>query len=310
MRAKAKRISVCVVGVALYGAIALMQGQPNSARPQRGFDSPRAASDALLEAAESYDVAALENILGPHSEGLISSGDPVQDRNRARQFVTRARARMSVDVDEKNSRRATLTVGDEGWPFPVPIVERAGKWYFDAQGGREELLMRRVGQNELDAIAVCRGYVDAQKEYAENSEDHQYAQRIISTPGKQDGLYWKNPDGSAGGPIADAVAKAIQEGYSTAKPMPYHGYYFKILKGQGPAANLGQLDFVTHGLMIGGFALVAAPAEYRVTGVKTFIVSHDGVVYQKDLGPNTLKIFQSMERYNPDKTWKATGDEW
>jgi len=201
-------------------------------------------------------------------------------------------------------------VGIDGWPFPAPIVMRNQKWYFDMKVGRQEILMRRIGQNELDAIAVCRGFVDAQKEYAENSPEHQYAQRIISAPGKKDGLYWKNPDGSPGGPMADAVAKAIQEGYSANKPTPYHGYYFKVLTGQGPAANLGQLDFVTHGLMIGGFALVAAPAEYHVTGAKTFIVSHDGVVYQKDLGPNTLNIFRSMERYNPDKTWKATDDGW
>jgi hypothetical protein len=311
MKAKAIMIKICAASGVMLGAMVCLEGQQDSAhRPQRGFDTPRAAADALVEAADRYNVPELENILGPHSEELVSSKDPVQDENRANEFASKAREKKSVEVDPKNPRRATLTVGDEDWPFPLPIVERNGKWYFDAKAGRDEILMRRIGQNELDAIAVCRGYVDAQKEYAENSEDHQYAQRIISTPGKKDGLYWKDADGTAGGPIADTVAKAIEEGYSPSKRTPYHGYYFKILKGQGPAAKLGQLDFVTHGLMIGGFALVAAPAEYRVTGVKTFLVSHDGVVYQKDLGPNTLKIFQAMDRYNPDKTWKETDDEW
>jgi len=306
-------IRFCVVTPLFCGAIAYFVGQTLSAQnapAQRGFATPRAAADALVAAAQAYDVPSLEKILGPGSDDLVTSKDPVQDRNRARAFVERAHTRESVDVDPKNSSRATLTIGDDGWPFPVPIVKRAGKWYFDAKAGREEILMRRIGQNELDAITVCRGFVDAQKEYAETSQGHQYAQRIISTAGKKDGLYWTNPDGSSGGPLADAVAKAIQEGYSVSKPAPYHGYYFKVLKGQGPAAHLGEIDFVVHGLMIGGFALVAAPAEYRVTGVKTFIVSHDGIVYQKDLGPNTLKIFQAMQRYNPDRTWRATGDEW
>jgi hypothetical protein len=297
----------------LWGGLAYLPAQRTAAQTgaqQRGFDKPQAAADALIEAAQRYDVPLLENILGPRSEEIVSSKDPVQDRNRAREFSAKAAEKTSVEVDPKNPRRATLMVGNDGWPFPAPIVERGGKWYFDAKEGRDEILRRRVGQNELDAITVCRGFVDAQKEYAENSPEHQYAQRIISTPGKKDGLYWKNPDGTAGGPMADAIARAIREGYSTAKPAAYHGYYFKVLTGQGPAARLGQLDFVTHGLMIGGFALVAAPAEYRVTGVKTFMVSHDGVVYQKDLGPNTLKSFEAMDRYNPDKTWTATDDEW
>jgi len=311
MKASSIVLKVCALTGVLFGAMLSIQAQQDSAhRPQKGFDTPQAAAEALVEAADRYNVAVLENILGPHSEELVSSEDPVQDRNRAREFAAKAREKKSVEIDPKDPRRATLVVGEEDFPFPLPIVERNGRWYFDAAAGREEIMMRRIGQNELDAIAVCRGYVDAQEDYAENSEGHQYAQRIISTPGRRDGLYWQNSDGTAGGPLADAVAKAIQEGYSTAKPTPYHGYYFKILKGQGPAAKLGQLDFVTHGVMIGGFALVAAPVEYRVTGVKTFLVSHDGVVYQKDLGPNTLKIVQAMDRYNPDQTWTRTNDEW
>ena len=197
--------------------------------------------------------------------------------------------------------------------MPVPLIKRNGKWYFEAKSGRQEILFRRIGANELDAIQVCRGFVDAQNEYAlqihDDSGVNQYAQRIFSTPGKQDGLYWQNPDGTSGGPIGDAVAKALEEGYSIGKS-GFHGYYFKILKGQGPAAPLGRLDYVIEGIMIGGFALVAVPAEYRVTGVKTFIVSNDGIVYQKDLGPDSLNIVKKMDLYNPDSTWHATGDGW
>jgi hypothetical protein len=165
----------------------------------------------------------------------------------------------------------------------------------------------------LDAIQICRGFVEAQEEYASTIHDdsgvNQYAQRIISTPGKQDGLAWRNQDGSPGGPVGEAVAKAIEEGYAK-KSEPYHGYYFRVLKGQGPAAPLGQLDYTIEGVMIGGFALVAWPAEYRVTGVQTFMVSYNGSVYQKDLGPDSVKIAAAMERYNPDKTWHRTDDEW
>ncbi|HKE24451.1 MAG TPA: DUF2950 domain-containing protein [Bryobacteraceae bacterium] len=313
MRVRTIAVRFCFLTCLVCGGIGYFAGWPLTAQSkavQQGFATPQAAADALVQAAQDYDVPALKRILGPGSEDLVAPTDAVQNRNRAREFASKAREQESVDVDPKNPSRATLTIGTDGWPFPIPIVMRGDKWYFDTKSGRQEILMRRIGQNELDAIAVARGFVDAQKEYAETSEGHQYAQHIISTPGKKDGLYWTNPDGSPGGPLATVIAKALQEGYSVTKPTPYHGYYFKILKGQGPAARLGQLDFVTHGLMIGGFALAAAPAEYRVTGVKTFIVSHDGVVYQKDLGPNTLKIFQAMDRYNPDKTWRETDDEW
>jgi len=187
-------------------------------------------------------------------------------------------------------------------------------WYFDSKRGHDEILFRRIGANELDAIQICRGFVDAQKEYAsevhDNSGVNQYAQKVISTPGKHDGLYWKNDDGTTGGPIGEPIARAIEEGYSPGKTSGYHGYYFKVLRGQGPAARLGQLDYVVEGVMIGGFALVAFPAEYRVTGAKSFMVSYDGIVYEKDLGPDTARIAQSMERYNPDKSWHRTDDEW
>jgi hypothetical protein len=190
-------------------------------------------------------------------------------------------------------------------------VKRSGKWYFDASAGRKEILDRRIGANELDALAICRGYAEVQKQYALEAHDgvNQYAQRVISTPGKRDGLAWKNEDGSWGGPVGEGIAKALQQGY-TSKTEPYHGYYYKILKGQGPAAPLGRMDFMIKGVMIGGFALVAVPADYRVTGVKTFIVSYEDIVYQKDLGPTSLNIVKKMELYNPDKTWRRTNDAW
>jgi hypothetical protein len=186
-------------------------------------------------------------------------------------------------------------------------------WMVDTKTGREEILNRRIGSNELDAIGICRGFVEAQQEYAQEKHDdskvNQYAQRIISTEGKHDGLAWKNSDGKWDGPVGEGIARAIEQGYSK-QGQPFHGYYFKVLKGQGPAAPMGEMDFVVEGAMIGGFALAAAPAEYRVTGVETFIVGPDGIVYEKDLGPDTLKAFESMDRYNPDKSWKVTDDDW
>jgi hypothetical protein len=280
---------------------------------QKAFATPKEAVEALIQATENFDVPALKEILGPDGEDLVSSEDPVQDKNNAIAFAVRAREKNDVAIDPKNSKRAIISVGNEVWPLPIPLVNKAGKWIFDTKAGRQEVLFRRIGSNELDAIQICRGYVEAQHEYAlekhDNAEVNQYAQRIISTPGKHDGLAWRNPDGSMGGPVGEGIAKALDQGY-TSRSQAYHGYYFKILKGQGPAARLGQIDFVVNGAMIGGFALAAAPAEYRVTGVKTFLVSYDGVVYQKDLGPETLKIFKDMELYNPDKTWVRTDDNW
>src|SRR4029077_3253684 len=279
---------------------------------QKEFDTPQQAVDSLVQAAESFDVTALKEILGPESTDLISSEDPVGDKNRAVAFAAKAKEKNSVATDAKNANRAILTVGIDDFPFPIPILKHKGKWYFDTKAGRQEILNRRIGANELDAIAICRGFGEAQHEYAQEKHDdskvNQYAQRIISTPGKQDGLAWQNPDGTWGGPVGEKVAKALEQGYSNPS-QPFHGYYFKVLKGQGSAAPLGQMDFVVEGAMIGGFALTAAPAQYRVTGVQTFIVGSNGVVYQKDLGPDTLKKFQSMDRYNPDKTWKVTEDD-
>jgi hypothetical protein len=283
--------------------------QPN----QKQFDTPKQAADALVQVAANSDVAAAKEILGPDGEDLISSEDPVMDKNRAQAFAAKAKEKSSIEIAKKDPNRAILLVGNDDFPLPIPIVKRKGKWSFDTKVGREEILNRRVGANELNAIEICRGFVEAQHEYAlekhDGSKVNQYAQQILSTPGKHDGLAWQNPDGTWGGPVGEEVAKALAEGYKAERGTPYHGYYFKVLKGQGPAAPGGEIDFMVGGAMIGGFGLAVAPAEYRVTGVMTFMVGPDGVVYEKDLGPDTLKTFQSMDRYNPDKTWKETDDD-
>jgi hypothetical protein len=284
-----------------------------SQQKEKQFATPKEAADALIQVAANFNVAAAKEILGPDSEDIISSKDPVQDKNRAEAFAAKAKEKNSIEIEKNNPNTAILLVGNDNFPFPIPIVKNKGKWSFDTTTGRQEILDRRVGANELNAIEICRGFVEAQHEYAQEKHDgskvNQYAQRVLSTPGKHDGLAWQNPDGTWGGPVGEEVAKAIQEGYSAQGGKPYHGYYFKVLKGQGPAAPMGEMDFMVGGAMIGGFALAAAPAEYRVTGVMTFIVGPDGVVYEKDLGPDTLKTFQSMDRYNPDKTWKVTQDD-
>jgi len=312
------RFSIITVSCALAllcSASLLSQQKPSetASQNQKTFATPKEAADAFVQAAGNFDVPALDQILGPSGEDLIASEDTVRDKNIAVAFAAKAHEKNSVVIDPKNPDRATLVVGNDDWPLPIPIVKRNGTWLFDTTAGRQEILYRRIGSNELDAIEICRNYVEAQHQYAMEKHDgarvNQYAQRIISTDGKHDGLVWWNPDKTLAGPIALGIAEALQEGY-TDKSKPYHGYFFKILKGQGPAAPLGKLDFVVEGAMIGGFALAAAPADYRVTGVETFIVSYEGVVYQKDLGPETLKIFKEMELYNPDKSWKPTDDNW
>jgi hypothetical protein len=306
---------LCLFSIATSAQTVSASSQNHNTAPAgaKTFDTPQQAADALVQAAGNFNVPELLAILGPDAEDIVASKDTVQDKNRTQAFAEDAHKKMSVQVDPKYPNRATVVVGPQEWPVPLPIVKRNGKWFFDTKAGRQEILHRRIGANELDAIQVCRGYVEAQREYAsqihDNSGVNQYAQRIISTPGKQDGLYWKNTEGSSAGPIGEAVAKALQEGYSSGKE-GYHGYYFKILKGQGPAARLGKLNYVIEGIMIGGFALVAVPVEYRVTGVKTFIVSNDGIVYEKDIGPDSLEIVKKMEFYNPDSTWKPTDDQW
>jgi hypothetical protein len=309
----ARMILLAVVVLSFSSAVWAQNGSKvaPSSKPeqQRTFATPDLAAEALINAAEVYDVSSLLQIFGPQGKDFIASSDSVHDMTIAHEFAEKARQKHSVTL---NKTQATLLVGEDDWPLPIPIVKKQGKWYFDTKAGRDEILFRRIGSNELDAIQICRGYVEAQKEYASTTHDGsnvtQYAQKIISTPGKQDGLFWKNQDGTTGGPISEGIARALEEGYLE-KAKPYHGYYFKILKGQGPNAPLGKLDYVIDGTMIGGFALIAVPAEYKVSGVKTFLVSHEGVVYEKDLGPDSLKIAKEMVEYNPDKSWRRTNDE-
>src|SRR6266480_2614499 len=306
--------SFWLLGFGLHAATPSKSDAASAAQPaQKQFDTPQQAADALIQVAANFDVAAAKEILGPDSEDIVASEDPVQDKNRAAEFAAKAKEKSSIEINKKDRSRAVLLVGNDDFPLPIPVVKRKGKWSFDTKVGREEILNRRIGGNELNAIQICRGFVEAQKEYAAEKHDdskvNQYAQHILSTPGKHDGLAWQNPDGTWGGPVGEEAAKALQEGYKAERGTPYHGYYFKVLKGQGPSAPMGEMDFMVGGAMIGGFALAAAPAEYRVTGVQTFMVGPDGVVYEKDLGPDTLKTFQSMDRYNPDKTWKVTEDD-
>jgi hypothetical protein len=313
-----RQVSIlCAVACACMSAAVLFSAQPSTARTgprtpavssagAKLFDTPQQAADALVGAAEKFDVVVLREILGPDGDDVAFSGEFAQDRKRAADFAAEAREKTNVSVDPKSGNRAFVLVGNEDWPFPVPLVKKGNKWFFDSKAGRLELQFRRIGANELDAIAICRGYVEAQNEYAlqprTGYDVNQYAQKIVSTPGKQDGLAWQNSDGTWAGPIGENIARAIQQGY-TSGAEPYHGYFFKILKGQGRKAALGEMDFVVKGVMIGGFALVAAPAEYNVTGVRTFMVSNKGVVYEKDLGPRTLDEFKKMELFDPDASW-------
>ena len=255
---------------------------------------------------------ALLAIFGPEGKDLIVSADAVQDKKGRAEFARLAREKTSVEKDPNDPRRAILSIGKHGWPGPVPMVETNGKWSFDAKQGRDEILDRKIGSNELDAIAVCRGFAEAQQEYAARDRDGdgapEYAQRIISTPGKKDGLYWKSAEGEEVSPIGEGVARAIAEGYTSRKD-PYHGYNFRVLTAQGPAAPLGAMDYVIQGNMIGGFALIAWPAQYRVTGVQTFLVGYDGIVYEQDLGPGTAKAAAGILVYDPGKGWTVTEDD-
>ena len=314
----AARVGLCLAAVSGILELPAAHAAETTATPatqpaltQRTFTTPEEAVAALVSAAERFDVAALKEILGPDGVDLVVSGDPVLDRNQSAEFAAQARVKTKVVRDPKQQGVATVTLGAEDWPSPIPIVEEGGKWRFDSKAGREEILYRRIGENELNAIQMCRGYVEAQYEYASQKHDggrvNQYAQRVISTPGRQDGLAWRTPDGIWQGPVGERIAQVIADGY-TKRDEPFYGYYFKVLKGQGPAAPMGQMDFVLNGVMIGGFAFVAAPADYAVTGVKTFIVSSTGIVYEKDLGPETLQEFRAMDRYNPDPTWKPVSE--
>lgn len=273
--------------------------------PERTFATAEEAAAALVAAAEQFNVPELKAILGPEGEPLVATADSVADRNHAAAFAAEARAQQRLQFDSAGTS-AVLNVGLEDWPMPIPIVEQDGRWFFDASAGAEEILRRRIGQNELDAITVSQGFVEAEREYASARRDgsllNQYAQRIISTPGRQDGLAWRGADGTWEGPVGEAIAQVIAEGYSD-RSQPFHGYHYKVLKGQGPAAPLGAMNFMVGGAMIGGFAMVAAPAEYGVTGIQTFLVGWDGIVYQQDFGDGSQENFRTMELFNPDSAW-------
>ena len=294
-----------IIALAIAGN--LMVGIPiDAGTPEgRGFPSADAAAKALVGAAKSDDVTALIAILGPASKEILTTGDPVADQQSVRKFAERAAAKTKLLTDLKEPHAKTLLVGKDDWPLPIPIVQVNGQWYFDVEQGKQEILMRRIGGNELDAIEVCRGYVEAQNDYAEKDRTGSgvlhYAQKIISSPGKHDGLYWSSSGPNDESPIGDMVARAFAEGYT--KGDPYHGYYFKILTGQGTQASGGEMSYLHNGLMTKGFALIAWPSNYGSTGIMTFIVDKAGIVYQKDLGPKTPDIAAAYTAYAPDGTW-------
>jgi hypothetical protein len=276
---------------------------------QRSFTSPEEAIKNLVSAVKNNDSKELLAILGPGATTIVSSGDPVEDQAGRERFVKL--------YDEKNviagvdSSKAVLTLGAEEYPFPIPVVKKGARWSFDTKAGQEELLNRRIGRNELQVIDLMRAYVDAQREYAAKDREGDgtaaFAQRIRSTPGKRDGLYWEAKQGGEESPFGPLAAKAAGEGYAqpkSGKPSPYHGYLFRILKGQGRNAEGGAFNYVVNGKMLLGFALVAYPAQYGASGVMTFVVNQNGVVYQKDLGRDTARKAAAIKFYNPDSSWK------
>jgi len=271
------------------------------------FATPEVARDALVQAA-AKGLTELRELMGPGSSDILTTGDPVEDKNLLGQFTRRVAEKAQIESDAMNPERVTVAIGNEEWPFAVPIVKKNGRWSFDAKEGRAEIRRRIVGANELDAIEVCRGYVEAQEQYASKDWDGngvlEYAKKIASTPGKKDGLYWPGEDS----PIGEAIARAISQGY-TSGSQSYHGYRYKVLLAQGPAAIDGEQDYLVHGLMIGGFALVAWPTEYGTSGIMTFIVNQDGSVYQKDLGSGTTAMAGQIAKFNPDKTWTLVPDD-
>jgi hypothetical protein len=276
-------------------------------RKQRGFGSPEDAMKALAEAAQAGDTKGMMAILGPEGEDIISSGDEVADKNTLEQFVKAYQEK--VDFVKEKEDRVSIIIGNDNWPFPIPIVKKGAGWVFDTKAGREEVLNRRVGRNELNAVQVCLAYVEAQREYASTDQERdgiiQYAQKVWSDSYRHNGLYWETAEGELPSPIGPFVAHATSKGYTKGdKPIPYHGYYFKILTGQGPNAPGGAYKYVINGHMVAGFALMAWPAEYGVSGVMTFIVNQNGTVYQKDLGLKTGELAKVMTLYNPDRTWR------
>ena len=274
------------------------------------FASPEDAVKALIGAAKAGQVADLMTILGAEGKELIESSDPATARQNRRVFIVATGEQWHLEDAAPN--RKTLVIGNEDWPFPVPLVKEESGWRFDTAAGSEEVIARRIGRNELAAIATVHAYVTAQRRYAEQAHDGNpagvHATRFASDPGKENGLYWPAKDGQQRSPLGDLVAQAAAEGRAVggerSQPSPFHGYYFRILLSQGSAAKGGKSRYVAKGLMSGGFALVAWPAQYDVTGVMTFVVNQDGIVHEKDLGPDTDAAARKMTAYNPDKSWR------
>jgi len=312
MRAKAHVIEDVMNGTLVSMAIAaLLCTTASIVSAQQDFKTPDEAASALASAAKADDRKAIVTVLGPDGQDIVSSGDEVADAATRQKFIAAYEAKHQIAMEGDN--KGILVIGQEDFPLPIPLVRKDGLWRFDTAAGREEILFRRVGRDELDAIQSCLAYVDAQNEYAERDRTgagaNTYAQRIISEPGKKDGLYWPTSQGEDASPLGELIAEATAQGYRPGGGRtPFHGYYFKILTKQGPAAPGGELDYIVRGKMIGGFALVAYPAEYRNSGVMTFIVNHTGNVFQKDLGPDTAKLAERMTSFNPDQSWTKVTD--
>jgi hypothetical protein len=315
------RIAMLAVALAAVGMPPVVSAQApapakksaakdTSAQKQKTFASPEEAAKALADAVRAADVAALLAVVGPESKSWIFTGDKVQDRADWKTFLA-AYDKKNAIAREGDSK-AILELGEGNWPFPAPLVKKGGQWAFDAAAGREEVTNRRVGTNELGAIQTLLAVVDAQREYASSDPDKNgianYAAKFISTPGKKDGLYWEAKGTESESPLGPLVGAASAQGYgahkSSSKPRPYYGYYYRIISTQGKDAQGGALDYRVKGHLFGGFAVVAYPSSYGVSGVKTFIVNHAGTVYEKDLGASTASVAAAMNSYNPDKTWK------
>jgi hypothetical protein len=293
------RVGRCLLRVlALSGLLLLMP----PAQAQQSFTNPDDAASALATAVRSGMKQDILKVLGADGEDIVSSGDDVADADVRSKFVSAYDAKHSVKVDGK---KATLIIGADDFPFPVPLVQTRAGWKFDTAAGRQEILYRRIGRNELDTIQTCLAFVDAEDDYADKDRGDGvgvYAQHVVSTPGKKDGLFW--PSDNNDSPLGQLAADASAEGYKAgSEPQPYHGYYYRILTQQGASAPGGAMSYIVNGKMIGGFALVAYPADYGNSGVTTFIVNHAGTVYQKDLGGDTEARAKSMTSFDPDKTW-------
>ena len=305
-----RRISLAVALVA-FAALRAPAADPST---QTKFPQPEDAMRALVAAVRADDRAKLTAILGPDSEDLISSGDPIDDKAQARRFAEKATQRTTFET--LDSGAVIAHVGSDEWPFAIPLTKDGDEWRFDTAAGREELLNRRIGRNELKAVAVAHAYVDAQYEYASRPRNgdgkRAYAQKVRSEPGKKDGLYWEDPSGKQPSPFGPLVADAATEGYAPqeegAAPRPYHGYFYRVLTAQGPHAAGGARNYVKDGRMTGGFALIAVPAEYGSSGIMTFLVGPPGIVYQKNLGEKTADVAAAITTYDPDESWKPVRD--